>query len=150
VFGWLITAYLTARVESDAHLRQAYARLPAFRMTLAHAAPAPAFSRFEADWGERRYRMDGRQGACAAPLSGEQAVTLLSALRETEGVLLKDPSPCAGTPGAVLHELTFFVPETLPPDSQGELMITAACLDAHPALRAPLEAVARLHRQADC
>lgn len=148
VFALLGAAYLQSRADTRSHLEQAYAALPAFRLTLTHAhpsAPAP-FRRVAVDWGERRYLVEDGRRSCSTALSGAQAVAMLGALRQVEAVMLEDPFPCAGTLGAELHELTFFVPEGTPPNTEGTLRLTAACLERHPGLRAPVDVVGQLHQ----
>jgi hypothetical protein len=149
----VVNAYLRAEAEMAAHLEEAYERLNEFSVTLVHldddAAP---FKRMDVNWGERRYTAitnDVGSSTCAAMLSGREAVALLGALREVEGVVLKNPLPCSGTPGAVERELNWFIPEHLPPDSQGKHAITAACAARHPALDKPFEAAAGIFRRGD-
>ena len=145
--------YLDAEAEQQAYLEQAYTKLNKFRLTLVNLKDEDApFKRMEADWGERRYTAithDAEPRTCTATLSGKEAVALLGALREVEAVVLKDEFPCAGTPGAVERELYWFIPEAMPPNSQGKHAITAACVAQYPALGAPFEAAAKIFRRGD-
>ncbi|MEO0422693.1 MAG: hypothetical protein AAF184_10185 [Pseudomonadota bacterium] len=126
--------------ESAAVLEAAYARLPAFDLVLEVTQGAP-FSRFEANWGERATTVIDREGrTCRRALQGRDAVPLLESLRAVEGVLLQSPSPCANRPGPPVQTLRFLVREALPPNTSGELTISAACLEAWPALAKPLAA----------
>ncbi len=150
VMASILTAVLAALAEQDAHLEAAYQRLPAFRMTLSRADPAGLpFRSFSARWQQRETTASYGGRACRGSLSGGDAVTLLGALREVEVVMAGDPFPCAGTLGAELYRLEFFIPSPTPPDSTATLRLTAACLERHPQLGGPLAAVESLTRAAD-
>ena len=149
--GILGKVYLDARAETAAHLERAYEDMLKYRVTLVHtdAAPARPFQRIRFDWGERSYTVLGSGGehnpACTMRLSGAQGAKMLGALRAVEGVVYRHPAPCAGTPGAVQHELDMFIPEAKPPNSAAKLAITAACLDRYPALAEPFAVARQIH-----
>ncbi|MEN3974428.1 hypothetical protein [Emcibacter sp. SYSU 3D8] len=140
----LTDIYLDSARAGQAHLEQAYNDLNKFRFVLVHHEPGAPFQRLEADWGQRRYVVvsEGRQ--CAGPLSGKEAVALLGALREVEGLVYRTPDPCAGSTGSVERELDWFIPEHLPPDTQGKHAITASCAALHPELEKPFEAATEI------
>jgi hypothetical protein len=154
VFGIIIVnGYMRSRAEMQAHLEQAYEDLLKFRVTLVYldAENAP-FMRMDADWGARRYTATtngAEPTTCTAELSGEEAVVLLEALRGVEGVVLRDEFPCAGTLGEAERELDWFIPEALPPNSEGKHFITATCAAAYPALVRPFEDAAEIFRRGD-
>lgn len=155
VYGALFSGYLVARSETEAHLQQAYERLPGFRMRLTHHQDTDvAFAAFSADWQTRQYVVSRDARHCTVPLAGAAAVALLGALREVELVMHRDPFPCAGTLGSVVQKLEFSIPSPTPPDVSGKLAITSACLERYPGLGRPFEAAQRLHRDhgwpADC
>ncbi len=142
LLGTLIAAWLMSREATQAHLEQAYANLPPFRLTL-ERGPADGdagFERFEADWGAASYRVlyEGRH--CQGRLTGPDAVALLTALREAEGVLYKDAAPCGGSAGEAVLQMTFLIAEKLPPETRHEVTITGACLKQYPALGSPYNA----------
>jgi hypothetical protein len=147
-------AYLDSRAQQDAHLQEAYAKMNKFKVTLVHAAGAAdaPFHTMQADWGARSYTVTTggtNPRTCTARLSGKEAVALLTALRNVEGLVLKYPDLCAAIAGPTLYELDFFIPEHKPPDSQGKLAITAACARQYPALSAPFEQAAKIVRQGE-
>ena len=72
------------------------------------------------------------------------AVKMLGALRDVEGLLYKTPDPCGDAAGPTDYELTFFIDEVMPPDSKGDLAISASCLSRFPALAGPREAAVAL------
>jgi hypothetical protein len=154
IFGIVIVnGYLRSQAEMQAHIEEAYDNLLKFKVTLIHVGADDApFARMEADWGARRYTAvtsDTEPTTCTAELSGEEAVALLQALRGVEGVVLKDAFPCAGSLGAVERELDWFIPEAMPPNSQGKHAITAACAVEYPALDKPFAVAAEIFRNGD-
>lgn len=154
IFGIVIVnGYLRSEAEMQAHLDEAYDNLLKFKVTLVYIAAADApFARLEADWSERRYTAttsDTEPTTCTAELSGEEAVALLEALRGVEGVVMQDEFPCAGSLGAVERELDWFIPEAMPPNSQGKHAVTAACAAEYPALDRPFAVAAEIFRSGD-
>jgi hypothetical protein len=97
----LVKGYLRSQAQLQAHLEQGYENLNRFSVTLVHLTDQNApFKRMDADWEMRRYTAitnDAKPKTCTAKISGREAVALLGALREVEGVLLQDAFPCAGT-----------------------------------------------------
>jgi len=137
--GWL-----HYRAEMDRHLQQAYADMPHFQLEL---QPGPAVGgvspqRLVADSGERWLEVSSDGRACRAALSGEQTMLLLSALREAELVVHREPEVCKGSQGPVVRHLVFVIQEATAPTTQVNLRITADCLASNPALDAPARAAA--------
>jgi len=139
----LLGGWLVARQKTQAHLEQAYTRLPAFRLEIERgpASRETDFQRFEADWGAQTYTVsvEGRQ--CQGSLSGEEAVALLTALRTAESVLYKNATPCLDSADEALQHLHFLIPEAMPPETRHAVSITADCLQQYPALASPHSAV---------
>ena len=148
-------AMTKSNAERDAHLEQAYANLNRFTVVLAHPAPGAgrAFARMEAQWDRGGVYTallgegDGRR--CSAALSGREAVALLGALRGAEGVLYRDPAPCADAPGAAGGEIEWTIREVKAPDSLGKIAITAACASKYPQLLEPFKAAAEILEDGD-
>jgi len=142
-------SYMISSAETEARLQEAYDKLPAFTLTieLPETAADRPFARFAADWSARSYDVtvagDDPQ-TCSAAMAGPDAVRLLTALRNIEGRLMNEPDPCAASPGAVDHHLAFAIKEARPPDSEGSLEITEACLTRAPDLAAPRDAVTEM------
>lgn len=150
--GVLVWVYFQSRAATEAHLEAAYDRLNKFRVILVHrdAAAAP-FRRMEIDWNVRRYQAVLTDGeSCGAELTGREAVKMLEALRQVEGLQIKVAKPCAGKTGNVRREIDWFIPEAKPPDSSGSHLISEACAAAHPALNAPFEAALAIFANRDC
>lgn len=143
----LALSIMDSASKSSEALAEAYERLPVFELDLTLSNGKP-FDRFTADWISRE-TVQTRSGAppCRRTLAGEQAVRLLESLRSVEGVLLRTPQPCAAHPGPVLQTLSFRIQEGRPPNTTGQLSISAACLAATPALAAPLEAAKQALRR---
>lgn len=155
IAGGVVLVLLTIAVwrgsaQTEAHLEEAYDRLPAFTLeiTMPPGAPAARFERFVADWGGREAVVegDGLSSPCRAPLTGREAVALLGALREAEGVLYANPDACAGFEEPPLFTLSFVIPEARPPDTRGEVAPGPGCLARWPALAAPMEEAERQQR----
>lgn len=146
----LAITVVKGRAQTEAHLQEAYHRLPAFTLEIAVPADAPParFERFVADWGNREAVVygDERSAGCRASLSGPEAVALLGALREAEGVLYANPDVCAGFAESPLFTLAFFIPEALPPDTRGKVAPGPGCLARWPALATPMEEAERQQR----
>ncbi len=142
----ILAGILRSRSEMQAHLAEAYTRLPAFRLALAPAPPwrGEPVQRFSADWGRRTIDISVNGRECSFSLSGAQAVQLLTALRNTEGVLYRQPRACDAYPGPGEYHISFTIPEAMPPDSVGDLAPSADCLRAYPALGEPRSAAAAL------
>lgn len=146
----LTWSYLQSKAEQQAHLAEAYRRLPAFRLRIANSsAHRDGFIAFSADWAERFHavKMDSRE--CADELTGPDAVRLLGALRELGGVMLRHGTPCEGLGSEPLYEIEWRIDETRSPESIGRLSVNALCLERHPALGAPRAAVDDLVRAID-
>lgn len=144
--------YLRSKAEQQAQLEEAYAKLPPFRLELTRAsALAPAsFSKLAFDSEAAAFHATATAGtACSGPLSGADNVAVLTALRNVEGLLLKEPRPCADG-GEVAYRIAFRIEEARPPDSQGELAATSACLTAHAALRDLVATGERLYGKTRC
>lgn len=153
----LVIVFVQSRVVAERERRsqqgEAYDRLNKFRVILVYLkADGAPFTRLEADWKTRRYSgltNEAEPRTCAGQLSGEEAVALLTALREVEGLVLKNAQPCAGMPGEVERELDWFIPEAKPPDSEGKHAITAECARQFPALEKPFELAADIFVDGD-
>jgi len=145
--GMTLKGYWEAREQMQAHLQEGYARMPAFRveLTFAEADEKPPFQRIAFDWSARRYTVTANGQRCTAKFTGPQGVAMLGALRSVEGILHEDPYPCAGTLGAVQHELDMSIPEPTSPNSKAKLALTAACLTLYPTLAEPLAVARRIH-----
>jgi len=135
----LLGGWLVARQQSQAHLEQAYARLPAFRLKIERgpASRETGFQRFEADWGTQTYTVSVADRQCQGSLSGKDAVALLTALRTAESVLYKNAKPCLDGADETLQHLHFLIPEARPPETRHDVRISAACLRQYPALGSP-------------
>jgi len=146
--GILIKVVLDSNAKREEHLKDGYMRMSKFAVTIEPTAVATSrsFEQISFDWGSRSFSVMGNGQKCSEDLSGRQAVRMLGALRGAEGVLLKDPFPCAGTLGDVEQRLSWVIPESLPPDNIGELAITAACLRAYPELGKPLKVAEQIFR----
>jgi hypothetical protein len=140
VLALLVIATMKARSETQAHLESAYDRLPGFVLELVPAAGAEdaPFERFSVNWEQREATIVIDGETCRAPVTGEQAVALLGAIRTAEGVLYPTPDPCPRPDGPGLYRLRFVVTEGLPPQTRGEVAPDAACLQQWPALDAPM------------
>lgn len=136
-----------SRAASDAFMAEAYENMNRFDVSLRYE-PGVAdadFNEFHLDWNVRELTVrfnDNR--ACTAPVPPAQAVTMLSALRAAEGVLYREPFPCAGSLGNPERHLEFTIIEAMPPNNSGDLAITAACTTDYPALSQPFEAAAAI------
>ncbi|GAB5450595.1 MAG: hypothetical protein Hals2KO_09230 [Halioglobus sp.] len=142
----VLAGILRSRSQMQAHLAEAYTRLPAFRLALAPAPPwrRQSVERFRADWARRTFDISVNGRECSFSLSGAQAVELLTALRNAEGVLYRQPGACDAYPGPGEYHISFTIPEAKPPDSVGDLAPSADCLRAYPALDEPRSAAAAL------
>jgi hypothetical protein len=148
----LVLAGMTAKLildsseEQEAHLQRAYEKMNLFQVSLVQTdtAPQQVFERIDFDWKQRQYLLTTAEERCTVPLTGEQAVKMLGALRNVGGVMIKDAFPCAGTLGTVQYELEWNIQEAGPPHTSGKLAITAACLEQYPQLLAPFEAAVEI------
>jgi hypothetical protein len=104
--------------------------------------------------GERSFSYTAGGQRCSAPLDGAQAVELLTALRNAEGVLYRNPAPCPATAEAPVYRLRFTIREAKPPETVGNIALTPTCLSALPALGEPHSAaealLAAAGDRADC
>ena len=137
--GWL-----HSRAEMDRHLQQAYADMPHFRLEL---QPGPAVGgvspqRLLADSGAGWLEVTTGERVCRTALAGKQAMLLLSALREAELVVYREPEVCKGSQDPITKRLVFDITEALPPATQVDVQITADCLASNPALDAPARTAA--------
>jgi hypothetical protein len=152
----LVAGVFRSRSDMRAHLQEAYERLPAFRLELipGPAAGARPLDQFTADWEERSFSYTAGGQRCSAPLNGAQAVQLLTALRNAEGVLYRDPAPCPATAEAPVYRLRFTIREAKPPETVGNIALTPTCLSTLPALGEPHSAaealLAAAGDRADC
>ncbi len=133
----MIRGYSQSQQEMEAHLQEAYKNLPAFTVVLDHP-DHDAFQRMEVDWANQRYSAAVNTVTCTAQMSGEEAVAMLSALREADLVLFRNASPCNDTDPT--HRLTYTITEGKPPHSQGDVAFGKQCLSQHPGLAKPFEA----------
>lgn len=146
--------FMRSRAETAAFMEEAYDDLNRFTLTLEHTSGAPEapFARMEIDWSARSYKATTSEDPpriCTAALSGPEAVAILGALREVEGVLLRDEFPCAGTLGQVERTMAFRIVEARPPNTEADLAITASCASAFPALTAPFVVAAEILEDGD-
>lgn len=144
-----VRGYLVSSAESEAQLLEAYENLPTFALTITYpeTAEQPPFARFEADWAARQYVVTTSGDSprrCSVAMTGPDAVDILTALRGVDAILFNEPAPCATSPGAVDHELSFRIDEVRPPNTEGHVEVTAACLTRAPALAAPRDAAIAL------
>lgn len=152
----LVAGIFRSRSEMQAHLADAYERLPLFRFVLAPGPPVGGrpVTEFTADWEERRVTYTQGGQLCSVALEGAQAVKLLTALRNAEGVLYRNPAPCPAMAEAPRYRLRFTIREALPPATAGDVALTPACLRDLPALGGPYLAaealLARSGSRADC
>lgn len=139
--GVILKVYLDSRAETEAHMQQAYAGMLKFRVALVPKADGPPqpFRSIAFDWGQKQFkvRLDDRR--CAVELQPEDAAAMLGALRDVEGIVFKDPAPCAGTSGSVHHILDMYIPEASGEISKAKIGVTGACLQKYPALGKPME-----------
>jgi hypothetical protein len=112
------------------------------------------FEKISFDWSTQNFTATVNGRSCTVPVAGEDGVLMLGALREVEGVVYKDPFPCAGTLGEVLQELDMYIPEATGQPSVAQLAITEACLENYPALGQPMAAAIDIFERselpADC
>lgn len=140
----IIMGWLHFRAEMDKHLQQAYADMPHFRLEL---QPGPAVGgvrpqRLAADSGAGWLEVSTGERVCRTALAGNQAMLLLSALREAELVVYREPEVCTDSQGPIIQRLVFDIAEALPPATQVDVQITADCRARNPALDAPARAAA--------
>lgn len=159
--GVLINIYLDSRAATAEFMQQSYENMLKFHVEVAvtelptnDSSPAYPFDSVELDWRTRSVAavVDGE--SCSSELAGEDAAAMLSALRGVEGVVYRDPFPCAGTLGAVQQTLTMQIAEATGQPSTADLALTEACLESHPELAKPArvaaDVVKRVEWPADC
>lgn len=142
VCALMLLGYLHSRAQLDTHLQQAYEQLPPFVVTI---EPGPTLDglpteRFEADWHTRQVSLWTPSGICRAPLEGEQAVLLLTAVRNAEAVTYQNPTPCAGQLQHPVGSLSFSIQEATAGVSKAQTQLSERCLQRFAALAAPGEA----------
>jgi len=142
IAGLILQSLMASRAATAEHLRQAYERMNRFTVTLGYtdAAAVQPYAQATFDWDKREYRVSQNRQTCTVPLTGEQGAMMLKALRAVDGVMHKDPYPCAGTLGAVTRKLEMSIPEATSPPTNARLAITIACLQRYPALGEPFTA----------
>lgn len=148
------TIYIKAKSKSEAHLDEAYKNLNKFQVTLTYddSVANPPFRHMEIDWSKHGYTAleRGPEGrTCKASISGKEAVAVLTALRNVGAVLLKNPDPCAGTSGAPERTLKWLIHEAKPPNTEGNLALTAACMKQHPQLAEPFNVARKIFEDGD-
>lgn len=135
----LIKIYLDSRAATAEFMQQSYATMLKFRVELSIADNNAAypFDSIEMDWRTRSVAAVVSGQSCSSDLAGADAAKMLGALRGVEGVVYRDPAPCAGKPGAVQQTLNMHIAEATGQPSTADLALTAACLEAHPELAQP-------------
>lgn len=151
IAGVLLKVYLDSRAETQEHLQQAYAGMLKFRVALIPKAEGPPqpFRSIAFDWGQKRFKVSINNRRCVIELQPEDAATMLRALREVEGIVFANPTPCAGSPGSVQQVLDMYIPEGNGEVSKAQLQITGACLEHYPALGAPMTIAAEIFKRSE-
>jgi hypothetical protein len=131
--------YLNYARERDAFHDDQIANLPPITLSLSQteAVAGRAFAEIEYDTAQMRYIVTSTNGALCTedlPAQSRDKVRLLTALRNVEILLARQPAPCAD--GVVLHRAHFRIREAQPPDTAGTVDMTSVCLEEHPELRA--------------
>lgn len=150
LFGLMLTGYFKSREENAQHLAEAYANMNRFWVKMAWLdkdGQADFFQSAEFDWHAATYSVQYHDRRCAAVPEGPHAVAMLTALREAEGVVYRDPKPCAGSEGRVVATLRYEITEAMPHNNSADLKLTEQCLRQHPGLRMPFAAMRELAAQ---
>jgi len=140
LLGWLTAAYLAARDETRRQLAAAYDVLPPFELRL-RQLDAAAPRTVEVDGAGRRLTLLDASGRCDEDLAGEERVRLLTALRDVEGALWRQPDLCADVAAPASYELSFHIDEAKPPDTVVELSLTRHCAETATEFTALLDAL---------
>ena len=149
--GMLLKVYLDSRAQMDAHMQQAYAGMLKFRVALIPKSPAAAqpFRSIAFDWGRKQFKVTVNNQRCEVELQPEDAALMLGALRDVEGVVYRDPAPCADTAGDVQQLLDMYIPEASGDISKAKLSLTTGCLQKYPLLGEPMKIASDIFKRSD-
>lgn len=148
IVGLVVAGLLRSRADMRAHLEEAYERLPPFRIAL---SPGPEYrggktAAFTAEWPKRSVSFQAGERQCTGELTAPDAVKVLTALRNAEGVLYREDAPCGNGEGEGVAgtRLSFVITEARPPMTEADLRLNDSCLREYPALGEPSAALEKL------
>ncbi len=147
LFVIILLGYLKSRQQTAEHLAAAYANLNKFWVQmewLDDESSQASFESAEFNWHIKTFRAERRGERCSGIADGSLAVKMLTALRAAEGVVFREPEPCAGSDGNVVATLSYGITEKMPPNNSADLELSATCLQRHPGLLEPFEVMAKL------
>ena len=148
--GVMAKVYVDLRTEMREHMTQAYASMLKFRVALVlnqPGIPGPRSNAF--DWGQKQYKLSVNNQRCVVELQPEDAAKIRGALREVEGFVYRDLSPCVGMSGSLNQVLDMYIPEVNGESSKAKLENIGACLGKYPDLGVPVNIATYIFKRSE-